>query len=304
MLEGAEIWITGGSGFIGSNICKILTKKPIKNLICFENKRVAEPSILRLDHRVNQVLLDFGNSQHLKWLRDTPTFTKPNYLLLVGWGSTGNPDLNLHQTENVASVVEFFEAVPKTSLRKVIFFGSIDEYGRRLGQINENDIPLPPFTSYAIGKAVAGKKLAELASKHKVSFQHCQISNVYGPGQREETLLPQIRKASSFKFSGESYFRDYIFVDDLINIVSVLLISDISSRVNIGSGISTHCFDFVRIAWDLMGKDPQKLSFTHPEIRDESLKKCFDISRLNEMVPRTLTINSVESGIRQTVSKL
>lgn len=303
-LENSVVWLTGGSGFIGSHLSKKLIATGTKKIFLLSNKNTSRPSLTQFDDQIDRIEINYQDMRHLNWLLNNARIAKPAYLIMAGWGSVGDPDSILHQSSNVTSTTNLFNAVPKEELRKAIFFGSIDEYGKRFGRIEESHVSVLPISSYAIGKSIAARKLEILAKQSRISMQHCLISNVYGPNQRDETLLPQMKKATHFEFRGESYYRDYIYVGDLTKILTTLLTSDCSGRLNIGSGKTTHCFDFARKAWALMGKNPKNLTFIHPEVQDESLMKCFNISRLRSQLPKDMTICGIEFGLAKTVLTL
>lgn len=299
--EYSSVWLTGGLGFIGTRLTQHLLAKGALVTIFSSQKDLLSPTLTQLDKRLFKIAVDFESASHLDWLSLNLNFSKPTHIIMAGWTAVGDPNSILHHNSNVTSSTNFFNLVPKEKLQKTIFFGSIDEYGERLGLIKESDLPIPPISSYAIAKTKAARELSLLAKQFKTSMQHCLISNVYGPGQRGGTLLPQMKNSEQFIFQGESYYRDYIFIDDLRNIVLELLFVERNDDVNIGSGISTHCFDFARIAWAKMGKDPHKLSFVHPEVREESMMKCFNIAKLKELLPETLRFNGIGSGLTKTM---
>lgn len=303
-LERSSIWLTGGHGFIGSHLVEKLTERKFLNVTCLVNQSISDPAVKQLSEHITQVFINFENLKHLIWLSTSPLLIEPNYVLLAGWKNVGHPNLITHEIENVTSVVNLFNSIPKSHLKKTIFFGSIDEYGSRVGCIREDEPSIPPLSNYAKGKTLASSKLNEIANSFNLEIQHCYISNVYGPRQREVTMLHQMKKSESFRFSGENYYRDYIFVENLVDIILLLLKSDSSCKVNVGSGISTHCYDYVRTAWRLMNKNPKNLSFSHPEIRDFSREKFFDISRMQSLTSNNVKIDSIERGLMKTVARL
>ena len=303
-LERSSIWLTGGRGFIGSHLVAKITERKFSNVTCLISQNISDPVVKRISEHITQVFINFENLKHLIWLSTSPLLIEPNYVLLAGWKNVVHPNLTAHETENVASVVNLFSSIPKSHLKKTIFFGSIDEYGDQFGRIREDEPPISPLSNYAKGKTLASLKLNEIANSFNLEIQHCYISNVYGPGQREVTMLPQMKKSKSFRFGGENYYRDYIFVENLVDIILLLLKSDLSFKVNVGSGVSTHCYDFARTAWRLMNKNPEDLSFSYPEIRDLSQEKFFDLSRMQSLTSSNVEIDSIERGLMKTVAQL
>lgn len=297
------LWLTGGHGFIGSHLINKLSKDYSLKVYCLENKQIAFPQVIRTESGRTCVSLNFKDKNHLSWLTNSSDVQKPNYLLLLGWSAVNYPTSTVHQTENVESTFLIYEATPKTLLRKVLFFGSIDEYGSRLNEIEEGDVAIPPIYEYAKGKTLVGKKLKELSLALNIDFQHLFISNVYGSRQRPTSLLNCMMKSDSFTFSGGNYYRDYLHVTDLCEIIRSLLYTKSSLDLNVGSGVATHSYDFVRMAWKLMSKDPLRLNFIEPEFRHTSNEKRLNISRLKAQIPTELEIDDIQSGLIKTVSE-
>lgn len=298
------VWLTGGKGFIGSHLIDELEKVPSIEIYCLENKEIPLPQITRTESNPVFIALNFNDKAHLSWLGSSGEVPKPTNLLLLGWGKVDDPDSIDHQIKNVESTFLLYRAVPKTRLQKVIFFGSIDEYGSRLNGIAEGDHALPPISRYALGKSLASKKLRDLSHSLNINYQHLYVSNVYGSRQRPSALLNKMMDSDSFTFKGGNYFRDYLHVTNLCQITVSLLNSKSTLDTNVGSGVSTHSYDYVRMAWKVMSKDPLLLNFDEPEFRNISEAKYLNISRLRSQIPFDLKIDDIYLGLTKTVSGL
>jgi len=297
-LTESTVWLTGSNGFIGTNLKKQFITERINRLVLLSHRKIAKPKEIQIDHSIYSIEMNFGDSNHFDLL--SGNLLQPHYLIMNGWAEVANPESKIHQGANVFQTEALFNTISKENLVKVVFLGSIDEYGNQFGLIDEEDTPVHPLSSYAIGKIAASHRLEQLAAQSKTCLLHLLVSNVYGPNQREETLLPQMKKCVQFAFSGKSYYRDYIFVEDLTKIVTQLLTIDFCGRLNVGSGEATHSFDFARKAWALMGKSLDKLSFDYPEVRDTSMIQCLNISKLKGLLGKNLKINGIESGLTKT----
>lgn len=108
--------------------------------------------------------------------------------------------------------------------------------------ISEDD-QVRPNNPYALSKRLAEELCAFYAEYREVPVTILRVFNVYGPGQREEFLIPeiirQVRTGREIRVKDLSPKRDYIYLDDVVDaMVKALTLPGKFNLLNIGSGQS------------------------------------------------------------------
>ena len=247
--------VTGGAGFIGSNIVKQILKQNHTPIVIDNLYRGKIERISSLDvefHKVDirdfdQLRNIFKNSDgifHEAALTDVQeSFTKQQQYI----------DVNVRGTENVFRIAKEFDL-------KVVYASSSSVYGNpKKIPLNENSErnPINPY-----GKTKLDDEfLAEKYSKDNVSIIGLRYFNVYGEGQTGSyagvitKFLNRLKeKKSPIIFGTGTQIRDFIFVED----VALANISAMKSNLkngffNIGTGKTTSIQYLSKIMIELSG---------------------------------------------------
>lgn len=264
-----KIFVTGASGFIGSNFIEIANKKGIK--IVGLKRKNSQP---RID-------LSFEPNWIIGSLEDDFTNELKDIDVLVHFASH-SPNVPYDSLEkciywNVLSTLKFFNTALDAGVKNFLVAGSSFEYGT--SALNYNKIPantpLTPIESYPISKALASIALNGWAIKNNVKLTINRIFNVYGEGELSTRLWPSLKKAAlkgeNFEMTFGEQIRDFINVNDLCKIFIQDL--DFSNQKkakpvikNVGSGQAMSVIDFSRLWWEkwdakgelLIGKIPYR----------------------------------------------
>ena len=115
---------------------------------------------------------------------------------------------------------------------------------------------LQPLSSYGMGKAICEEMIRFYNRIH--NLQHCilRISNVYGAPRIKRTLqgvidvfLERLKAKQTLKVWGDlDIVRDYIFIDDLTDVIVKVLVAGKAppQTMNVGSGIETTIREVIR----------------------------------------------------------
>jgi UDP-glucose 4-epimerase len=245
--------VTGGAGFIGSNIVKQLLKQNhtpivIDNLCRGKIERISSPDIefhkvdIRNIDQLKKILKNSDGVFHQAALTDVQeSFTKQEEY----------NDVNVKGTENIFKIAKEFNL-------KVVYASSSSVYGNpKKIPITENSKrdPINPYGKTKLDDEV----IAEKYSKDNVSIIGLRYFNVYGKGQTGSyagVITKFINKLKENKdpiiFGSGIQVRDFIFVED----VAFANISAMKSNVNngffnIGTGITTSIKQLAEIMIDL-----------------------------------------------------
>lgn len=187
----------------------------------------------------------------------------------------------------------------------LIFFSSY-LYGLPQYLPIDEDHPITPSNPYAQSKWFA-EQLCQFYAKHyDVPVTILRPFNIYGPGQSANFLisrvLEQAQKTNVIQVQDTAPKRDYVYLDDLIDVVMFFLSRKTHNGVyNVGSGVSYSVEDVVSLLSTCMGKE---LTIVSENIRRENeiMDTVADISRLQSVFswePKTL-----EAGLRLLIDKI
>ena len=168
---------------------------------------------------------------------------------------------------------------------------------------NENDL-CKPISIYGKSKLLSTKHLMNLYEKKKFPCLIFRLYQIYGPYQDLNRLIPIVinscTKDRSFNCSSGIQNRDFLFVDDLVEIILKALKSDISGQIfNIGTGKKRNVKNIIlKIKKKLKKGKPLfgKIKFRNEEKIDifpniDKMKKFF------RWKPKT----SFENGLNKTI---
>ncbi len=209
-----KVFITGGSGFIGSHLTDNLLANNHQvvvidnyetgrrdNLVQHENLVVIEGTIA--DRELVFKLLE----EH-------------NFDVIIHAAASYKDPSNWHQDalSNVVGTINVVQAAVKFNVKRFIYFQTALCYGTKPLQnpINLDHPILPEGSSYSISKTTA-EQYVHLSGLNYVTFR---LANVYGPRNISGPLPTFYQRITSNKscFTVNTR-RDFVYVDDLVNVV-------------------------------------------------------------------------------------
>lgn len=125
--------------------------------------------------------------------------------------------------------------------------------------ISEAD-SIQPNNPYALSKYLAEQVCQFYSANYDVPITIVRPFNVYGPGQREEFVIPeiihQVKSENEIRVKSLSPKRDYIYVDDIVSGLSKAADYDeMFSVFNLGSGQSYSVQELIAIAQGCAGTE-------------------------------------------------
>jgi len=235
--------VTGGAGFIGSNIAKFLVKSGhtvsvIDNLYRGKEQNLQE---IREEIDFHQIdLLDFDQIRNL--VKDSDGVFHQAALTSVPESFLQKEkyfDVNVNGTENIFKLAKEYDF-------KVVYASSSSIYGNTKTIPITEDSERKPINPYGVTK-LEDELLTEKYWNLGVKIIGLRYFNVFGPGQTPDyagVITKFIENLSQSKspivFGDGSQIRDFISVDDVAeaNLVSMESQAD-HNFINIGTGIPT-----------------------------------------------------------------
>jgi UDP-glucose 4-epimerase len=278
--------VTGGAGFIGSNIVKKLISRG-DNVIVIDN-------------------LNTGKEENLETVKDKIVFFKDSIMnidllekqtqeidgifhqaaLASVQDSFSKPDeyhnINVNGTENILKLA-------KKNKFKVVYASSSSVYGNpeRI-PIKESDSknPINPYAETKLKK----EKLAEEYSKIGVKVIGLRYFNVFGKGQSKEyagvlkLFLEKIRDELPPKINGDgSQFRDFVYVEDVVDANIMSMDSNINHEFfNVGTNTSITILDLAKTIIKFSGLNIEPIF--GPSLKGDVMKTVADITLIKEKI--------------------
>ena len=226
LISGQRIFITGGAGFIGTQIARLLVQ---------ENEVVIYDSFQR-DSLSNTPLADHPNLTVVQGdVLDYPqllgAMQGANYIVhaaaIAGIDATVRAPVETMTVNMIgtANVLRAAHALPRP-IKRLIEFSTSEVFGSQAFKVDEASLT----TTGAVGEARWTYAVSKLAGEHLAHAYYSQYAlptvtlrpfNVYGPGQTGEGALSIfIRQAlcdqDIFIFGDGSQIRAWCFVDDMV----------------------------------------------------------------------------------------
>ena len=208
-----KILIIGGTGFIGYHIIKYCIKKNFK-ITCISSKL---PNKTNSFSKVDYIICDIRNRKKLKKIIKSEF----NYVVNLG-GYVDHSKLQKTFSSHYNGCVNIAEIFKKKKIDNFIQLGSGLEYGKKKSPQKENFKCLPK-SNYGIAKYKSSKYLLKLYKKNKFPCTIIRLYQAYGPNQKFNRLVPTViqscLKKKSFSCTEGIQKRDFLYIDDLINLI-------------------------------------------------------------------------------------
>jgi UDP-glucose 4-epimerase len=288
-----KVFITGGSGFIGSHLTDRLLSEGNSvvvidnyetgrrdNLTQHENLTVVEGTIADKDlvfklleeHKVDVVIHAAASYKDPNnWQQDT--------------------------LSNVLGTANVVQASKNTGVKRIIYFQTALCYGTKPLQnpITLDHPIMPDGSSYSITKTAA-ENYVHLSGMDYVTFR---LANVYGPRNISGPLPTFYQRISSNKSCfAVNTRRDFVYVDDLVNVVMKAVRGEGKGTYHISSGKDIS----IREMFDATIK---ALSIEYPVEEkergvDDAPSILLDPSKTNETFNWTTEVG-LEDGVKTTI---
>ena len=275
-----KVALTGGTGFIGQHVRKLLAKSEHEVfLLVRKHAKIAE-----LGANEKFVIADIREDRN-DWF---DYLGQPDVLLHLAWGGLPNYLDNYHVEVELSVQSKFLSKVVASGLPKLVVTGTCYEYGLTSGALVESQ-ETNPNTPYGVAKDRLRKSLSDLMSEFKFELTWARIFYPYGDGQSEVSIYSQLRASmlngdQHFKMGSGKQVLDFISVEK----VASTLVS-LSTRcagvgvVNIGSGEPQSVLDFVQSQIRALGAQIEPLVGALPDRNFESQAFWADSSKLNSL---------------------
>jgi len=302
-----RILVTGGAGFLGSNLCEQLLAKG-HEVLCVDSYITGRRSNIAhlLDHpRFDTLRHDVINPLHVEvdeiyhlacsasplHYRNDPVQTTKTCVL----GSINM--LGLAKRMNA----RILQASTSEVYGDPIMHPQTEEYW---GNVN----PIGPRACYDEGKRCAETLFFDYHRRHDVQIKTIRIFNTYGPrmhpndGRVVSNFIVQALNGNPITIFGDgSQTRSFCYVDDLIRGMQNLMetSADVTGPINVGNPNEFTIRQLAELVLDMTGSRSQLIHMPLPQ--DDPMQRCPDISRAKSVLGWKPAIELAE-GLERTIA--
>ena len=293
--------ITGGLGFVGSYLVNYFSKDNEVSILDTKNNESND--------------IDFNKNIHLEKIdiRDKK---------LVGIISSYKPTIIIHCAAQT-SVIDSIQNPGKTKsiniegtknilseVKKLnnCYFVFISSGGAIYGEpkylpVDEKHLE-NPISTYGFSKLEGEKLITKALSKSKIKYSILRPSNIYGPNQKSQNVIPifisNMKQNKEIIIYGDgSSSRDYIYIEDLLEIIKIFCTKKITSKLNVSSNLEVKIIDIFNIL-----KDKLNYKF-NPVFKDKRKGEIENIFLDNSELVRITNFKSftkIIDGIEKTIN--
>ncbi len=304
-LESSTVFVTGGTGFIGSHLVGRLLKEGAKVHVLVRDRT----NIGRLEPYRHQLCLVEGDVRQADSLV-VGEKSKPEIVFhLAAYGAEGPRnsvsnaiDVNIR---GLCNLLTLFSGSSGEKLRAFLCTGTDFEYGIGDGPRSETNELSPP-NYYAASKSAGWHFCQAFHELNSVPVVGVRPFFVYGPNHGARRLIPYtIIKALSgqdIKLTGCTQVRDFIFVSDVVEgmLRAATTPTAIGQVFNIGSGVGVPLRTAIERIIKLTGSMSRPLFGSIPYRKGEIWDLRADISKSRKVLRWEPKVD-LNVGLRETV---
>jgi UDP-glucose 4-epimerase len=279
--------VTGGAGFIGSHLCDALLHQG-HEVVVLDN--MTSGRVRNLASAGSRIKFIEGDVRELPEHAAAIGHVDAVFhlaALISGRDSLFEPDQYLDV--NVAGTLRVIEFVAERRIPRILFASSSTVYGDAgVEQISEEVLPRP-VTVYALSK-LAGEHLLSLYGRmHGFSHVSLRLFNVYGPRQAIDHPYANVTCKFSHaaatggtvqRYGDGEQTRDFIYVDDVVDVFLRLADGSRDSIYNVGTGSDASINSLLDRLEEISGsRIPVE---QHAEWPNDVRRVCADSTRLQQ----------------------
>jgi UDP-glucose 4-epimerase len=293
----SNILITGGAGFIGSNLSKKLIS-PENNITILDNLStgIKENVPKEIDLIVGDIRSDLDII--LKDKKFDVVYHLAAQISVSNSMNKPKDDADI----NILGSLNIIEWCIKNNVKKFVFSSSAAVYDSNKTLLKEND-KIEPKSPYGLAKRTIEQYLKILGESDKINYCILRFSNVYGPGQNPKSEAGVISIFTDLMIKGEditifgdgSQTRDFVYVKDVAS--ALVLAQELEGIYNVSSAKEITINELVSKLNSIIG-NKVKIIYEKPR-KGDIAKSSLDNSKIINEGWKSNEI--LEQGLLQTI---
>ncbi len=318
-LQGKKILVTGGAGFIGSNLCEVLLDKNDINVVCLDNFATGKRSNIEPFLNNDRFTLIEGDIRNVS---DCHTACKDvDYVLhqaALGSVPRSINDPITTNDVNVSGFLNMLVASRDAGVKRFVYAASSSTYGDHEALPKVEDTIGKPLSPYAITKYVNELYADIFHSTYKLDTIGLRYFNVFGkrqdPNGAYAAVIPkfvqQLISHESPVINGDgSYSRDFTYINNVVqmnlNAITTQNKKALNTVYNVAYGERTTLLELVTLLKTYLSdfdKEINQIEIKHRENRNGDIPHSLaSIDKAKQLLNYDPKYN-ISNGLKEAVS--
>lgn len=313
-LNGKRVLITGGLGFIGSNLARRLVDAGADITVVDAMLPGYGGNLFNIEGIAGRIRVNFSD------IRDVHSM---NYLVRdqdIVFHLAGQVDHILSLTNpfpdidiNIKGSAVLMEAVRTNAPRaRVVYTGTRGQYGPAVHLPVDENTPMNPKGLYELSNLTAEKMMLLYNDKHDVATSVLRLTNIYGPraqmhhsryGVVNWFIRIAIEDGTIAVFGAGDIKRDFLYVDDAVDAILLAAVREeaVGEVFNVGVDVPSNFLELAERVIAIAGTGRWEFAPFSPErAKQEPGDFYSDITKIRKTLgwePKT----GLEAGLRATI---
>jgi nucleoside-diphosphate-sugar epimerase len=304
-LKNKKILVTGGCGFIGSEVTKQLSNIGSKVTI-LDNLSSGKEEYIRNISGVELIKSDLSEISSLNSILDDKDYVI-NLASLPFIPDSYHMPMKFFESNVNSTISLALEVIKHKNIKKFIHISSSEIYGSaRYVPMDENHPTLPQST-YAVSKLAAERVVFTMYKEHGLPAVIIRPFNAFGPNITQPYIIPEIisqllKNDKKISLGNINSKRDLTFVSDTANAIILALTAEgvMGETINVGSQRSVSIKELVSMISEIMEKEVEiEIDVSRMRPFDVDTLVC-NYDRANRLLDWTPQV-SIMDGLKKTV---
>ena len=240
----ARLLITGGNGFVGKHVVRLLCQRSDVSIIVLSRQRTFGKTFAKngVELVVEEGIFGQGDDFWDSVLGNIDT------VLHLAWADvSGNFLDSKRHLDCCIGTLEMVRSLSRSNVKRFVGVGTCHEYKFKSSPISSSDT-LAPVSNYAAAKAAVYLSSKEFLYGAGIQFAWCRPFYLFGEGEPERRLYPYLVRC--FEEGVEAYvhapdkIRDFLDVEIAAQKIVDITLSEQVGAFNICSGAGVSIKDF------------------------------------------------------------
>ncbi len=300
-LENSTVLVTGAGGFLASHIIPELLDRGVEVIGIDLKDALDSGNLNSVRSKVKLIEADITDLSALERLGVDCDYVV--HLAAIGAPALCERDPEKAFLTNVQGTFNVLKLSTRKAVKRILFSSSAHVYGISPKYVPTDERhPLALQDTYTTTKVI-GESLCQLFySNHNLEYITTRLFNSYGPRQNTDYFIPAMisrAKTGRIELRDRHVTKDFVYVEDVVEVFLKALASEYVGEINIGSGVQTKLQD---VAKYIANAFKAELIFSNVETGGPTHMQC-DTTRASKILGWK-AVTPMEAGLDKTIAAL